>query len=131
MKLTTTAGLVSFFLALSSSNTLKANATVIKSDNNTQSSIESRLTRMSKTIKERSDQVTTSSKPDLNDPLYVALVFLNSSPSFRNYASGWLNRYSGWHNTGAWGNHGGGTFANRAGAGGFANRAGAGGFANR
>jgi rSAM-associated Gly-rich repeat protein len=119
MKITPTAGLVGFLLALSSVNVPKADA---KTDNSTtektELSVESRLTRISKVIRE--NQAVISNQ---NNPIYLAAAFLNSSPSFRNNVHGWINNVRGWGNKGSFVNHNSGSgFVNKSGGGGFYNR---------
>ncbi len=110
MKITTTAGLVGFLLALSTINLSKAEATVQNSTNPSHSSIESRLGRIAKVIREKENEAEGSLDSNIED-LYIAGGFANKSG-----AGGFAN--------------GGGGFANKSGAGGFANKSGAGGFAN-
>jgi len=130
MKITSTAGLVGFLLALSSVNIPKANA--INDNSNTEKtelSVESRLSQISKAIKQQESQVEILNK---NKPLYLAASFLNKSTSFRNHDHGWINNVHGWNNQGSFVNHNsGGSFANKSGGGGFANKSGGGGFYNR
>jgi len=108
MKITTRAGLVGFLLALSTVSIPKTEATVYNSETE-QPSIESRLTRISKVIKQ---QENTAAESTTNDPehLFIVAAFLNSAPSFRNHVNGWGNHAHGWINTGTF--HNGGGFHN-------------------
>ena len=120
MKVISTAGLVGFLLALSSVNIPKTQAT----NNNSEKSIESRLGRIAKVIREKENQVEASLDTTDIDSSYIAGTFINSgnsgigflnrSPNFRNNFSGWRNGgVSGWRNGGggsAWRN--GGSFRN-------------------
>jgi len=113
MKITSTAGLVGFLLALSSVNIPKANAKTDRSNkmDKTELSVESRLTQISKSIKQQESQVIIPSEVE---PIYLAAAFLNKSPSFRNNVHGWINNVHGWGNKGSFVNHsGGGSFYNK------------------
>ncbi len=135
MKISTTAGLVGFLLALSSLNIPKAEAKVQNSTHNNQSSIESRLGRIAKVIKEKENEAEISLD---NDSPYIAGTFLNSgnrgigflnrTPSFRNYNNGWRNGgVTGWRNGGGGGFVNGGSGFRNGGGSGFRN---GGGFRN-
>ena len=105
MKITTTASLVGFLLALSSVNLSKAEGAVRNATiDSEQSTIESRLTRISKAIRQQESQDITS-MPGAGDSCYIA--------------GGFVNRPGG-----------GGSFANRSGGGGFVNHGGGGRFLN-
>ena len=144
MKINTTAGLVGFLLVLSGTSALKSDATNLNLDNDKpQSSIESRLSKISNSIKQKETDVFEGNQVDQKDPL-LAYSFVNTAPSFYNSihgwpnggARGWLNRYSGsaFRNGGggsAFRNGGGGGFANSHGGGSaFRNSGGGGGFRN-
>ena len=145
MKINTTAGLVGFLLVLSGASALKSDATNLNLDSEKpQSSIESRLSKISNSIKQKETEVFEGNQVDQKDPL-LAYSFLNTAPSFFNSVHGWPNGGArGWINGGGFRNggggfynHGGGSafrngggFANSHGGGGFANRAGGGGFVN-
>ena len=124
----TTAGLVGFLVALSSINLPKAEATV-NTDTNTKPTIESRLNRVSKLIKEKQEEALIQESPEAFDiavrfgNLGNGVGFLNRSPSFRNHYRGFRNggfHNGGFHNGGFRNN--GGSFANRGGGGSFFNR---------
>ncbi len=138
MKINTTAGLVGFLLVLSGTSALKSDATNLNLDNDKpQSSIESRLSKISNSIKQKETDVFEGNQVDQKDPLLAYASFLNSTPHFYNSVHGWPNGGArGWVNGGGFRNggsafrNGGGGFANSHGGGGFANRAGGGGFVN-
>ena len=148
MKINTTAGLVGFLLALSSVVPVNSDATAINPDNDKpQSNIESRLSKISNSIKQKQAKVFEGDQANEQE-LLVAYGFLNRTPNFYNNvhgwpnggASGWINgggfRNGGFYNTGGFRNGGfvnGGGFHNggfRNGGGGFVNHHGGGGFVN-
>ena len=122
MKITTTASLVGFLLALSSVNLSKAEGAVRNATiDSEQSTIESRLTRISKAIRQQEGQDITS-MPGAGDSYYIAGGFVNHSGGgggtfanrngggggfvnhnggaghFLNHKPGWVNRTQGWIN---------------------------------
>jgi cytoplasmic tRNA 2-thiolation protein 1 len=103
MKLSTTAGLVGFLLALSSVEAGTASA-ALESGPGGDASLEARINRMTGSVRARE----ASTPIEFDGPTEVAAaVFLNSAPSFRNYVSGWRNtHYPYWVNSGAWNNAG-------------------------
>jgi len=113
MKISSKAGLVGFLLALSSLNITKADA---KRENltseSTHISVESRLSKISKNIKEQENQAMIANQ---SNEILLAAAFLNHSPSFRNNTHGWINGVKGWINHGSFANKsgGGGSFINR------------------
>jgi rSAM-associated Gly-rich repeat protein len=113
MKISSKAGLVGFLLALSSLNIPRADA---KRENPTSESphisVESRLSKISKNIKEQENQAMIANQ---SNEILLAAAFLNHSPSFRNNNHGWINGVKGWINHGSFANKsgGGGSFINR------------------
>jgi len=101
MKITTKVGLVGFLLTLASLNLPKAEATTVyKPQNDT--SLESRLTRISKVIKQQEGQ--TEKPLDFSTKNLVG-QFLNGRSAWRNGGSAWRNGGSAWRNGGsAWRN---------------------------
>lgn len=104
MNITTRTGLVGFFLALSALQIPGATAATSQANSTTDSSqlIESRLARLTEAIRQR--------EPLLSQEAVIPADVLIAR--------------------GAWGNGGGGGFANRTGGGGFVNGGGGGGFLN-
>jgi rSAM-associated Gly-rich repeat protein len=139
MKINTTAGLVGFLLALSSVVPVNSDATAINPDNDKpQSNIESRLSKISNSIKQKQAKVFEGDQANEQEIL-VAYSFLNRTPNFYNNIHGWPNGGAhGWINGGGFRNGGfansgfrnGGGFVNHGGGGGFVNHHGGGGFVN-
>lgn len=104
MNITTRTGLVGFFLALSALQIPGATAATSQPDAPTDQphQIETRLARLTAAIRERENNLSK----EASLPIEVLIA------------------------RGAWGNGGGGGFANRAGGGGFVNGGGGGGFVN-
>ncbi|HEY9867448.1 MAG TPA: GrrA/OscA1 family cyclophane-containing rSAM-modified RiPP [Candidatus Obscuribacterales bacterium] len=101
MEISTKIGLVGFFLALSALNIPVANATVKTTESTT---IESRLSRITETLKQRENQLPkTSEAPQPGEQIARA--------AWRNGGGrgGWINRGGGgsWGNGGSWRNGGG------------------------
>lgn len=115
---------VGFLMALSAIN-LPANAAIAPQNDlnpisQTQSSIESRLTRISATLKTHKSQLPETSQTPINNEIAGAWGngngrgFVNSRPRWGD--GGWRNggwRNGGWRNGGGWLNGGGGSFLNR------------------
>ncbi len=139
MKVTTTSWL-SFLVTLSALNISASHAINNPSASEKSNSLESRLSRISNTLKLKENQLPNS---PLNQPDNVARGWGDGRGS-RGFVNtnrgGWGNGNrgggfanvnpwrNGWADQGGFRNHGGG-FANRGGGGGFANRGG--GFVNR
>jgi rSAM-associated Gly-rich repeat protein len=97
----TGAGLLGFLLALASYSSTRVEAA--PGESVPADALDARLTRLTEAF--HATESTLHIVPT-NDPIYIGYVFLNSAPSFRNHAGGWLNRVSGWHNAGTFYNSG-------------------------
>jgi rSAM-associated Gly-rich repeat protein len=100
LEISTKIGLVGFFLALSALNIPVALATVKTPESTT---IESRLSRITETLKQRENQL--QEKPEAPQPgEQIAVAWRNGGGR-----SGWINRGSGgsWGNGSSWRNGGG------------------------
>jgi rSAM-associated Gly-rich repeat protein len=96
------AGLLGFLLTLATVGSARADAAPAQPIG--EKTLDARLTRLSVAFHEAESEMQLVPS---NDPVYVAYGFLNSAPSFRNSSGGgWLNRVSGWHNTGVFHNSG-------------------------
>ena len=142
MKITTTSWL-GFLVTLSALNipaVTAINPPTTSSNSSIYQPLESRLYRLSTTLKARENSISDTPLKKLDD---VAIgwadgrgsrgfVNLNRGGWGNGYRGGFANRNpwrNGWGDRGGFRNYGGGGFANR--GGGFANRSGGGGFVNR
>jgi len=102
LKISTKTGLVGFFLALSALNIPAANATVKTTDSAILSTtIESRLSRITETLKQRENQLPKTSEAPQPGEQIARGAWGNGGGR-----GGWINRGGGgsWGNGGSWRN---------------------------
>ena len=97
----TSVGLLGFLLALTTIASPEAGATTAPAPD--ANGLEGRLNRLTDTLRANEGYMHVT---PTTDAVYIGYAFLNSAPSFRNSTGGWLNRVSGWPNTGMFHNSG-------------------------